>query len=330
MTTMQGHRNRTSQASWHQNRGLRKAREDRDAASRWLRSTLAAALQSSRELDNARSWYRDPAPADGELLSAWLADTYRFTPEALPDRAHPAAAMALTSQWMADRARRVNGATLLASSPDAGAVICAAAQALTPADLAIMAGAAHTYPHASAHLALSTPLTHEAGDDLDTTCAITWWHDSDTFHLVDWIPTRSQLDAAQTRNAALEARQFGEQLPDVMFNGELWLAQPHTGSAPADPALSEGQFAAGALLSDPEQDLLPRVALAARHLIESGVLDTTEHPHISEGLTVTLPGEDRHSCSLGDGDTVATIRRRRGHDGAITWTTPTWCRPDEL
>lgn len=304
---------------------------DHQDAVAWLGNRLAAALRSHIEADRAATWNPELTPPTTRL-AAWLVHAYGYT---TPAAAADGGEMPLIGQWLSDRAYRLAAAPLLIASPAAGAVAVAAAQALTAADVAALTASAWPAQELTqAHLTLSAPITVTAdsqGAEGETIQALTWWPDAPGVRVVDWISTYDTLTSDEVNQATAAARSYSAaSLPALMLNTER-LHTPASAPDTMDPHPTEGQFTFDAPVVDPDGDLAARVALAVRHLVETGLLSTsiervrptgaTGHVTRTPVVVLRTRDDDAHTDHLAhQGTSVAMQRQWQGSD--LQWRNP--------
>ncbi|WP_458683678.1 hypothetical protein [Prescottella equi] len=340
----------TTPMTWNATDAARSSVTDHRDAVAWLRNSLAAALRSYVESDRAAEW--QPETTSGTpRFAAWLEHAYGITPELPVGELAAAAEMPMTSQWLTDRADRLEGAEQLVASPAAVAVAAAAAQALTAADLDTLTAQVNSLPFRTAHLTLSAPVDVEdrAGDALDTVQALTWWDDTDSVavRVMTWVDTMSTVDENDARRIVAASRQYGATLPALMFDAEHCHRSTLEGPVAVDPIPTEGQFSFGAPVHDLDEGFAARMALVVRHLIAAGVLVGTAErvrPQGSSGHVARVPvvalrvasGDDAITHRLISPGTAVAIRRTRTEQRLVwsalvvdgdqwTWSAPTAC-----
>lgn len=304
---------------------------DHQDAVAWLGNRLAAALRSHVEVDRAATWNPELTPPTARL-AAWLDHAYGYS---TATGAADGGEMPLIGRWLSDRSYRLAAAPLLIASPAAGAVAVAAAQALTAADVAALTASAWPAQELTqAHLTLSAPITVTAesqGARGETIQALTWWPDASGVRVVDWISTHDTLTSDEVNQAIAAAQSYSAaSLPALMLNTERLHTQAPV-PATMDPHPSEGQFTFDTPIADPDGDLAARLALAARHLVATGLLSTsiervrppgsTGHVTRTPVLVLRTREDDAHTDHLAhQGTSVAMQRQWQGPD--LQWNDP--------
>ena len=352
-TTRGGRRNSTSTTIWSGTRAARQCAGMRTQATRWLRQPIAGGMRAGIEIEQAAKWFTDTGqrpPSDtSAMLRAWFDAAYSFVPPPLTHDADTTSssdttlqAMPLASSWLSDRAERIDTARLLVASPAAVATVTAAAQALTEADLRLLASKSGQFPYSHAHLLMSAPvltamsLEEQAPDDV---LALTWWPGESavpSIRVVDWLATNGPVRVEGFEKARRTSARTGSEMPALYFHGERRLTAAPAVPVDDDSIASEGQFTFDDPVYDPDWDFVPRLMLAIRHLIATEVLTvttrdvmrpdsrTTGEKRVQVGVVTTVD-DGSHTAALLEPNVVTRIRRTR-INGAIHWQPPAFTR----